>query len=268
MEMNKPYIFQPKPYYHYSGGVRALHYLCHYLNERGYPAFMTSYPTNPRLNTPYIDERKARLMIEREGAIAVYSERTDGNPYEADRVVRILFHKKGYFDHDIKHGENDIVFAYIDSLKVDKNTPVLEIPAIERELFNNNSNYSKRWEMGYFVGKGKIKDTSYKGEELSVDAYPTREAFADKLRRLEYLTCYDDYSLIIWEARLCGTPVLLYLNEFDEAHVIRNYGNAGIAFTADGLDMARKTVNEASGLYDMKEKTFSMQLENFIKLTQ
>lgn len=208
--MNKPYIFFPKPYHHYSGGVRALHFLCHYLNEAGERAYMTAYPLNPRLNTPYLDDVAARVMVDTEEAIVIYPERVKGNPYSAETVVRFLLHEPDYFDGSHLHGEDEIVVAFTEEVAPEglESEKILNIPCIETDIFNQLSNYSERVGYLYYVGKGEYTGEEPVGsEELSVTNFKTREDVADALKRSKGLFLYDGYTLLDSEAKLCGCPV-------------------------------------------------------------
>jgi hypothetical protein len=48
----KPYLIVSHDYTRFSAGVRALHLLCHHLNENGLSAYVTSHVTGPGLSTP------------------------------------------------------------------------------------------------------------------------------------------------------------------------------------------------------------------------
>lgn len=270
----KPYIFLPKPYYHHSGGVRALHYLCHHLNECGYEAYLTGFPTNPRLNTPYIDEHKARILIESKGAVAVYPERVRGNPFQAERVARILLHRPGYFDSgEYEFDKNETVFAYTKLIAPDMpEENILHIPCINTGIFNNRSNYASRFEKIYFVGKGKMQFNSEiaNARELTLEEYPTREHVADALKRCEVFYSFDDYSLVIWEARLCGCPVVLYPQSFTkEQYAESEYGLDGTSWGGESeLRKATQTLEAASIRYNKIVENFPSVVKRFVEMTQ
>lgn len=245
----RKYIFYPKAYYHYSGGVRAMHYLCHYLNEAGYEAYIPTFPLNPRLNTPYISPDLATIEIDK-GAVAVYSERVNGNPYQAEVVARLLLHKKDYFSKT-EFSENELSFQYAPFLN--ENADLLTIPCIEEDIFNTKSNYDFRSGTVYFVGKGK-KTFDVEGEELTLQAFPTREALADKLQRSEKLVTFDNYTLLIFEALLCGCEVEIVHNTQDKVEL--------------DTESFYRTIHAENNYSYHTNQFFLKQLPNFIERTQ
>lgn len=248
----RKYIFYPKAYYHYSGGVRAMHYLCHYLNEAGLEAYITAIPTNPRLNTPYMPIDKATIEIDH-GAVAVYSERVQGNPYQAEVVVRLLLHKKDYFSKT-EFSENELHFQYAPFLG--EYADLLTIPCIEQDLFTErNRNYNYRQGTVYFIGKG-TKTLDVAGQELTLQDFPTREALADVLQRSEKLITFDNYTLLIFEALMCGCEV-------DIVDQVEELGKEKMDTRNFYMDS-----NDAHRYFEHEARFFISQLPNFIEKTQ
>lgn len=88
-----PVYIQTPPYEERSGGVRALHHLCHHLNRTGFHAFVLSarYQAPRDLDAPPLtEETRRKHLCRRCEPIAVYGECEIGNPLGAPIVVRYL----------------------------------------------------------------------------------------------------------------------------------------------------------------------------------
>jgi O-antigen biosynthesis protein len=99
--LRHPVYIDAPPYSVRSGGVRALHLLCHHLNRLGYEAFIIeNSPQNAAagLRNPSLNESiTTRHRNEKRVPIVVYPEVTPGNPRGAEIVARYLLNKPGYF---------------------------------------------------------------------------------------------------------------------------------------------------------------------------
>ena len=73
--MGKYLIWTPD-YRNNSGGIRALHRLCHLLNRRGQEAYVSNPIVNKDWNTLYLDPKNIT-----DDFIAVYPEIVWGNPF-------------------------------------------------------------------------------------------------------------------------------------------------------------------------------------------
>src|SRR5688500_2289172 len=83
--------------YMHSGG-RCLHLLCHHLNRLAYRSYLSARITNPDLNTPTADPEILELFRQNGLAdIVIYPEPIEGNPFNAERIVRYLLNKPGFF---------------------------------------------------------------------------------------------------------------------------------------------------------------------------
>lgn len=77
-----PYYIFAMDYIQQSAGIRALHYLCHALNESGKEAYMTCEGTVPHLRTPVLSPS---IVMQHQTTgrkpIMVYPEIVSGDPF-------------------------------------------------------------------------------------------------------------------------------------------------------------------------------------------
>ena len=235
--MNKiPYLIVSPPYYPSSAGVRMLHALCHYLNESGYEAYIATDVVNPEWNEKTCPlQIFSRLIYE---GITIYPEIISGNPFGAKVVVRYILNHPGLLGGDKEYDPSEILFTCNgETLRqyVPSDDRILCIPLIE-DYFRDEELPRKGG--CFYVGKGynvpRIPKTEGMKEIVGMD----RKEVANILKTSEVLYTYDNFSLIIEEAKKCGCPIVIVGEEVSKV------------------------------FYDDYIKDFRKQLDNFIKITQ
>jgi GT2 family glycosyltransferase len=221
---NLYYVFAPD-YRTNAAGIRALHYLCHALNESGHEAYV--YPAtvlNPYLRTPRLQpEIVLNHYATGRTPIAVYPEVVPGNPMHAPLVARWLLNKPGHLGGDKAYAKNETIF-YFDPWVV-KDTDLrawhLKVPLVDRRVFNNENNPDDHRRRGacYYAHKflaagGKVRDEHRNGAvSLCQDQFIGPEEIAAILRRSEVLYCYEQSSIIA-ESLYCGCPVVIVPTDY------------------------------------------------------
>lgn len=206
-----------------SAGTRVMHRLCHFLNETGHSAKMACTIVNPEWNTPMV---QADDLFD----VVIYPEVVRGNPLNALRVVRYVLNIPGKLGGMTEYEENEMVWYYTKDLKYHAQKAAsgrevyhMCLPVIERELFNTEG-CSDRPTDAVYIGKGT--------EEYAVTPHPAnaveitkkwpdrRGALADLLKSTHTLYSYDNYTMLLYEAHLCGCKVLTIDNnrEWVEYH--------------------------------------------------
>ncbi len=211
-----PYVILTPPYNHYSAGVRALHILCHVLNESGEKAYL-AFSGAPIcgsgvLNTP-------PLILPFYDFIAVYPDTTKGNPLNAPRVVRWLLGDPKVTRGDTELVATDIVWGYSKQTAAYGNSDkVMCLPVNDPDIFYDAK--LPRSGACYYAFKcenywGKQIKPEHQGATRLVG---TPQEIADILRRSEVCYVYENSSIIL-DARLCGCPVeYIYNPHFTEVH--------------------------------------------------
>ena len=140
--LKAPYYIFALDYIQQSAGIRALHYLCHALNESGQEAYVSCEKTIAHLRTPVLNDT---IMMQHHTAgrepIMVYPEIVPGNPFGAKTVARWLLNKPGLIGGDTSFAEDELIFAFdplylADGIKGE----ILHIPTSDLSLFNNEDN--------------------------------------------------------------------------------------------------------------------------------
>jgi predicted O-linked N-acetylglucosamine transferase (SPINDLY family) len=228
---HSPYYIGTPEFTQKSAGPRALHYLCHVLNELGYEAYITTSKTNPRLRTPLltqdiIQKHKAADRI----PVAVYPEVARGNPLQQPVIARWLLNKAGHLAGHKDFHPDELMF-YWDKWVLNGETDAerLLVPTIDTSIFNHkNTTIEERKGFCYYAHKylkfgGKIsEELKQNGISLCHDIPRSSEEISTILRTSKVLYCYEP-SAITEEAAACGCPTIFistgYLRQFN----VNNY---------------------------------------------
>jgi hypothetical protein len=281
------YIYTPA-YLEYSAGVRALHYLCHSLNQKGYLSWLIIHGTNSpenllvnaNLNTPILNNElrdahfKSGLV-----PIVVYPETIPGNPLKAQVVVRWVLNHLGILGGPEAFNEKEHLVAYsTDIAKTARaNTPVLFLPPLDiREIHDArklSANIARTDRVLLYAGKyrgyvGKPilprwAQTEYTEIWREGPEKQTREEVLELLATSSRVFIFEN-STLITEAVLLGTPVILVKSTFFES-LIAEYelGDHGTAWSdqKDAIEIASATIDGAEQQYLKAVKNFFVDLE-------
>ncbi len=278
------YIFCPS-YDYRSSGVRALHILCHALNEAGQRAYL--YPdnpiwgSNPSLNTPAINMLPEHMNYYNQNGvdpIIIYPDKIACNPLNAEKIVRYLLAPAGLYGGPTDFPGEE-VWSYLPGIAESQgNDRVLRVPVTDRNIFHTPKislqGDHRREGLCFYSRK---YDLIHGNRLLSLTADMRRiegrpENVAELLRNSRACYTYEN-SQIIQEAQLCGCPVVLirteYFNKFETKDGHIPYGvrwHDEDEFLAESsspawhLDVIRE--------YRKIESEFETQLDRFIKVTQ
>lgn len=220
-----------------SAGIRMMHKLCHHLNESGYDAYINTPVVNPDWNEKQCPTNiAARIACT---GIIVYPEVVKGNPLGAEIVVRYILNHPNLSVGEDSYGKDEIFFTcngeslgrYVPSMD-----RVLCIPLIE-DFFKDEG--LVRQGGCFYVGKGRSERETINVPQRTIEITGmNRRQVAHILKTSEILYTYDNFTLLIEEAKKCGCPVFVVGGEVSKVG------------------------------YDEYTKDFPKQLENFIRITQ
>jgi hypothetical protein len=292
-KINPYYIVSP-PYTHQSAGIKVLHLLCHYLNIKGYPAFICDYFSNrssksyinldfitPLLTSDIVNDHKEC----NKNPIVVYPEIISGNPLNADCVVRYLLNYPGLIggEKDEKYGNCDLIFSYSELIKeslVKFESEIMFMPVCDTNVFYEKSNRKIRRQGSCFYANkyqshhsGKLFDVTNNSIEITrgLPTSQTPEQIAELFNNSEVFYSYEDTSLAT-EAILCGCPVIFLKNKFFTNNALASHelGSEGVGYnsTKSDIENAYAGIQTAQNRYFECVTNFWLQFENFIHKTQ
>jgi glycosyltransferase involved in cell wall biosynthesis len=278
--LNRPYYILTPHYQQGSGGVRALHYLCHALNLLGEEAYVTNPSVNIELRTPVLtlDIGKAHDEAGRE-PIVIYAEVVTDNPLQARHVVHYLLADPSlHTGKQIQRQANDLVYTFGPTLVPPGwSADPLRMPLVDTKIFHSDGvDDAKRKGSAVFIHRhldkgGKLDSVTAESIEISFRV-PERsmQELAEIFRSVECLYLYE-YSTICFEALLCGCPVVFIQNETSLTKTTPwLMGGHGIAWSLapEALAHAKASVGGAKTFYEEEQRTFWRDLESFVTKTQ
>lgn len=270
------YIIWAPNYVSGSAGVKCLYLLCHYLNSLGYKSYIThSTQTTPELMAPLLLPRAAKKKLKSGQFVIVYPEVVSGNPYGAKHVVRWVLNRPGLLGGTPLYHPDEKVFYYSEVYRRYIANPVsgkLYLPTIDESLFFSNSSPSSRHLTAYYVGKSRFQPGYFKESEtfeITRD-FPKRQMLGEIFRSCKCLYCFDNSSIIIYEAALCGCPVVVIpdgtqtYEDFQKLEL----GLNGISWGPEHLELAQSTLPQLKSKLIGAQEEFKVQLNQFTHLTQ
>jgi O-antigen biosynthesis protein len=143
-------------------------------------------------------------------APAIYPEVAPGNLLGAKRVVRYVMNVPGKLGRGRRqYDANEFLVAYNKHLAPYADGRVLQVPSVE-PWFHDPGPAVLRDVDAFYVGKGL---NSGKHPEHCVEITrnwpPSRREVAALLRRCRTLYTYDNFTMMVPEAQLCGCETLL-----------------------------------------------------------
>ncbi|MEN4817916.1 glycosyltransferase family 2 protein [Pantoea agglomerans] len=280
-ELRHPYYIFSPDYRESSGGIQALHKLCHQINLQGGQAWIVNCDiTNPAWNTPLLDgdiyhQHKAAELI----PIAVYSEIYSGNPIKADVCVRYMLNHEALLNGNrLNETEEDLFFWYSSQLIVkEPDVDFLTMVGPDLEMFSDDGRV-KTTKLLYLnrVPEEKVDFTALPDDIIIISVKKPRPLaeLAEILKSASVMYTFE-WSGTCNLAALCGVPVVsLVAAGYEKLAIsdasIRDMGGAGVCFSDDPAELQ----STRDKLYQVREHmrkfeaNFSQQLMHFFSKTQ
>jgi hypothetical protein len=277
-----PYYIYAPDYVQQSAGIRALHYLCHALNESGWEAYVTCERTIPHLRTPVLNEVVIKQHhVSGRMPIMVYPEIVSGDPLAVGGVVvRWLLNRPGLIGGDKTFPADNLIFTYDQLYLFDgMQAEMLHIPTCDLSIFNNDHNLddNARELVCFYAHKflhngGKLTEHVKDAISLGKEYRPTHYEMASILRRAKILYVYEPTALIT-EALLCGCPVSVIETEYWRNNMA-NYictGDIGVVMddSPESLAMATANVHKYREMHEnVVVRDAWRQIDRFVEITQ
>ena len=286
-----PYYVVTPPYTRFSAGVKALHLLCHNLNQNGQSAYLIPIGDESLFHredfceidllTPILTRSIAQYHFNKGlTPITVYPEIVSGAPYGGACVIRYILNFPGLLGGDASYDPEEICFSYSKVLATTTNKPenVLFIPTSDPRIFYPPDGNARREGSCFYAAKyqnshhGKLFEVTYDSVEITsgkTDSQTPTE-IAELFRKSEIFYTYENTALAT-EAALCGCPVVFLPNpHLTSIIATEELGTDGFAWgnSLEEVGRARETVPLAFSNYMQSINKFYEDLNAFIKKTQ
>lgn len=278
--LNAPYYIYAPAYREDSGGIRAMHCLCHALNLAGEEAYIISDDISEKLRTPHLTEsdRYRHQKANRE-PIVVYPEIVTANPLRAVNVVRYLLNIPGFLSNEpVEWQPTDLVYTHgPDIVPEGIHAQLLQIPLINTSIYNSEGVTPSRrkgkllWISRFLSRGGQLLPITEGATEISYRvARRTAVELSELYRNAELLYTYEQ-STACYEAMLCGCPVVYIPNDLMLLQPPVGYlGREGWAWGTypEEIQKAKESVHGVQARYKATQELFWKQLDAFIEKTQ
>jgi hypothetical protein len=255
--------------------VRALHRLCHWLNEAGYEAYVETTTVHPDWHERVADEAIQRELA-RDG-IVVYPEVEEGNKLGARRVARFILNIPGLIRGSGVFDGSELLFGYCRLMRryLPDDRNILTVPVVDQGVFRVDRERRRAGGV-YWVGKGADgpgPEVEWM-TEITLDWPASWDALADLFRGRTIFVSYANYTQLLVEARLCGCPAAVIPNgRYNRFELLFDTpgGIYGLAWglAAHEIAHACRSVEFYPDAYRTKVvEAFPAQLHRFIQLTQ
>lgn len=212
------------PYDENTGGIIALHRLCHVINTvTEHKAFLVSHKwPHPFFKRLRYKIKKKNLLAIKEGwntpiwskgslsknAVVIYPEVVEGNPLGIQHVVRWFLHQPGFHTGKIHYGLNELYFKFNsaihdfhrDSCTVASNELKVIYYPIDTYV---NKGLKRDIDCCYMVRKGTDKPQIHPEDAICLDGKSHSEIAAIFNRAKRFIS-YDDYTAYSLFAVLAG----------------------------------------------------------------
>jgi len=247
--MNKKiYIVDISTFLYNSGGIVAMHKLCHDLNSIGEISFITSPITHKSLNAPYVKDRK----FSKKDVVVIYPEITYGNPLKSNHVIRWALNTPGQCagvkENTFYDGlsPSDLIFKYSDYFHLKdivKSEGLLTTTFVDPDYFYPFDGTRKG--SAFFIKKGGASKTIHPTDSINLSSSEHNWKYmGDVLRSVEYFYCYDNACFWVVLAAICGCiPIVIPDSNMtaEEWYSKFPHKKCGVAYGEENIEHAKNT---------------------------
>lgn len=250
-----------------SGGIVALHKLCHDLRSIGEEAYTLCAKTHPHLDAPHINSCGKKFT--QDEIVIIYPEIVSGNPHNCKNVVRWALNTPGEPFYQNKK-PSDLIFKYSDFFHLkDENESkgLLTTTFVDKDIFYNSN--LKRSGSAFFVKKGGAHKSIHPATSIDLSKHEHNwQYMANTLRSVEYFYCYDNACFWVVLAALCGCiPIVVPDSDMlaEEWYQKFPHKQCGVAYGIDKIQHAKDTQER---IWDNLEKFYKSQLSTVEKFVE
>lgn len=291
--MTLNYIIYTGSFDENSGGIIALHRLCDLLNQNHQKAYLWNWDKPilhsnktfqflikyvkyfrrtlrhpfqfmPLFNTPLASYKDLK------NAIVVYPETVEGNPLNAEYVVRWFLHTPGYHTGKILYGKNELYFFYQTVFNDSNINPhddhLLQTIVIRTDIYKQ-TNFEVRKGTCYILRKGNNRKIIHDlTDSILVDDL-SHEKMVQVFNQVAMCISYDTYTMYSQYAAMCGaiSVVVPEENISKKDWYSDEKKHYGLAYGFDDITYALKTQHKLLPTLKEQEKAANQTVLNFIQ---
>jgi len=232
--------------------------------------------TARHLNAPLIDLVEAGALCQR-GFTAIYPEVVTGNPLAAESVIRWVLNRPGFLSHLGKQGDtiysaDEHIFYYSEIFRPyiqNRIAGKLCMPIIDEAIFfSDDMAPASRSLDCFYVGKSVWQEgviARDRAFEITRE-YPAKTELGKLFRAARVLYCFDNSTALVYEALLCGCPVVIIP---DGTQTRQDYGKleSGIAWGVEEYRGDPVDVSSLKARYAEEKNEFHQQLLHMIRVS-
>jgi hypothetical protein len=264
-----PFYVVTPGYTAFSGGIYALHMLCHNLNKVGFEAYVETDQVSGVFNTPILTPEVIRAhRAANRNPIAIYPEVYLDNRLNCDRVVRYLLNRpgeRGWIQDKLsiesfwqdKSRKTEFILHFTDEDQV----PGLHSRSLFTPIVNEQIFFPPECEMerdGFLIYSHRVPVKEemipewarpFTMIEMSSRREPTE--LAALYRRSKGLILFERTAAQL-EALMCGCPVVAIPNDaYREPQLFGYFANTGVGWghNIEQLEWAQRTLKTYRRLY-------------------
>jgi len=227
--------------------------------------------TARHLDAPLIDLVEAGALCER-GFTAIYPEVITGNPLAAESVIRWVLNRPGLLAGDAVYSEHEHVFYYSEIYRPyiqNRIAGKLCMPIIDEAIFHSDGSAPVHRSLEcFYVGKSVWKDGVIDRDRVFeiTREYPAKTELGKLFRVARVLYCFDNSTALVYEALLCGCPVVIIP---DGTQTRQDYGKleSGIAWGVEEYRGEPVDVSSLKARHAEEKKDFHQQLLHMIRVS-
>jgi hypothetical protein len=258
-----------------SGGIVALHKLCHDLRKIGEEAYTLSRITHPLLDAPFLENRR----FSKEELVIIYPEIVAGNPHNCKNVVRWVLNTPGVCSNSVADDfysakkPTDLIFKYSEYFKLrdeKENKGLLTTTFVDENHFYNVNN--SRNGSAFFVKKGGMSKPIHPLDSINLSNYEHNwQYMASVFQRVEYFYCYDNACFWVVLAALCGCiPIVVPNSSMSATEWYEKFPHkkCGVAYGVDMIQHAKDTQHQVHNNLELFYQTQLETVRNFVKICE
>jgi len=230
--------------------------------------------TARHLDAPLLDLVEAGALCQR-GFTAIYPEVIAGNPLAAESVIRWVLNRPGLLAGDSVYSEHEHVFYYSEVFRPyiqNRIAGKLYMPTIDEAIFHSDASAPVHRSLEcFYVGKSVWKDGVIDRDraiEITRE-FPPKAELGKLFRAARVLYCFDNSTILAYEALLCGCAVVIIPDGTQSWHDYEKLelGTDGIVWGLQEYRSQPVDVHALRARYADVKRDFHQQLQHMIQVS-